>query len=202
MVGIGTIVVGFVLILGLLLSGLHVASVMILTALIGVLYGFGPAILAPLGNMMWGELNSFILTAIPLYILMGEILVHSEVAQRMYRSLSDWLTWLPGGLLHTNVVSSTVFAAISGSSVATAATIGTVAFPTFRMNQRISSLPPGVRKGPGRGNSATPRASPSPEMKSLSRMRAMAGFRSLIWTVVSCGRLDSQGRAGASLAVR
>jgi tripartite ATP-independent transporter DctM subunit len=50
----------------------------------------------------------------------------------MYRSLSDWLTWLPGGLLHTNVASSTVFAAISGSSVATAATIGTVAFPTFR----------------------------------------------------------------------
>jgi C4-dicarboxylate transporter DctM subunit len=132
MVGIGTIVVGFIIILGLLLSGLHVASVMILTALIGVLYGFGPAILAPLGNMMWGELNSFILTAIPLYILMGEILVHSEVAQRMYRSLSDWLTWLPGGLLHTNVASSTVFAAISGSSVATAATIGTVAFPTFR----------------------------------------------------------------------
>ena len=129
---IGIIVIGFILILGLLLTGLHVASVMILTALVGVLWGFGPGILGSLGNIMWGELNSFILTAIPLYILMGEILVHSEVARRMYRSLADWLTWLPGGLLHTNVASSTLFAAISGSSVATAATISTVAFPTFR----------------------------------------------------------------------
>ncbi len=132
MIEIGTIVVGFVIILGLLLTGLHVASVMMVTALIGIMYGFGPAMLNPLGNMMWSELNSFILTAIPLYILMGEILVHSDVAQRMYRSLADWLTWLPGKLLHTNTVASTIFAAISGSSVATAATISTVAFPTFR----------------------------------------------------------------------
>ena len=132
MLGIEQIVIGFIIMLALLMSGLHVSSVMILTALGGILYGFGPAMLADLGNMMWAELNSFILTAIPLYILMGEILVHSQVAQRMYRSLSDWLNWLPGGLLHTNVVASTGFAAISGSSVATAATIGTVAFPTFR----------------------------------------------------------------------
>jgi tripartite ATP-independent transporter DctM subunit len=132
MVGIGTIVVGFIVMLGLLLTGLHVASVMILTALIGILISFGPGILAPLGNMMWSELNSFILTAIPLYILMGELLVQSDVAQRMYRSISDWLTWLPGGLLHTNIASSSMFAEISGSSVATAATIGTIAFPTFR----------------------------------------------------------------------
>jgi len=132
MIEFGTIAVGFALILVLLLTGLHVASVMIVTAAVGVLYGFGPGVLNSLGNMMWSELNSFILTAIPLYILMGEILVHSEVAQRMYRSLADWLTWLPGGLLHTNIASSTMFAAISGSSVATAATIGTVAFPTFR----------------------------------------------------------------------
>ncbi len=132
MVGIQEIAIGFVIVLTLLMSGLQVASVMIVAALGGILYGLGPAMLTNLGNMMWSELNSFILTAIPLYILMGEILVHSEVAQRMYRSLSDWLNWLPGGLLHTNVVASTGFAAISGSSVATAATIGTVAFPTFR----------------------------------------------------------------------
>ncbi len=132
MLGIEQIIIGFIIILALLMSGLHVASVMVLAAVGGILYGFGPAMLADLGNIMWAELNSFILTAIPLYILMGEILVHSDVAERMYRSLSDWLNWLPGGLLHTNVVASTGFAAISGSSVATAATIGTVAFPTFR----------------------------------------------------------------------
>ena len=132
MIGIEVIAIGFVIILALLVSGLHVATVMVITALVGILFALGPGMLANLGNMMWSELNSFILTAIPLYILMGEILVHSEVAQRMYRSLSDWMSWLPGGLLHTNVVASTGFAAISGSSVATAATIGTVAFPTFR----------------------------------------------------------------------
>lgn len=132
MIDIATIAIGFACMLLFLLTGLHVASVMMLTALIGILAGFGPAMFAPLGNMMWAEQNSFILTAIPLYILMGEILVHSDVARRMYRSLADWLSWLPGGLLHTNIASSAMFAAISGSSVATAATIGTVAFPTFR----------------------------------------------------------------------
>ncbi|MEV8467664.1 TRAP transporter large permease [Fluviibacterium sp. DFM31] len=132
MIDIVTIAVGFACMLAFLLTGLHVASVMMLTALIGILAGFGPSMFAPLGNMMWAEQNSFILTAIPLYILMGEILVHSDVARRMYRSLADWLSWLPGGLLHTNIASSAMFAAISGSSVATAATIGTVAFPTFR----------------------------------------------------------------------
>ncbi len=132
MLGIEQIAIGFIIVLALLMSGLHVASVMILTAVGGILFSFGPSMLGDLGNLMWAELNSFILTAIPLYVLMGEILVHSKVAERMYRSLSDWLNWLPGGLLHTNVVASTGFAAISGSSVATAATIGTVAFPTFR----------------------------------------------------------------------
>jgi tripartite ATP-independent transporter DctM subunit len=63
---------------------------------------------------------------------MGEILVRGGVTERMYRALADWTKPLPGGLLHTNIAASTVFASISGSSVATAATIGTVAFPTFR----------------------------------------------------------------------
>jgi tripartite ATP-independent transporter DctM subunit len=82
--------------------------------------------------MMWGTLNNFLLVAIPLFVLMGEILVRGGVTERMYRALSDWTRPLPGGLLHTNIAASTVFASISGSSVATAATIGTVAFPTFR----------------------------------------------------------------------
>ncbi|MEO1018421.1 MAG: TRAP transporter large permease [Pseudomonadota bacterium] len=132
MVTIGTIAIGFFVMLGLMLTGLHVATVMFATSILGLLVFFGPSILAPLGNMMWSELNSFILTAIPLYVLMGELLVRSGIAERMYNALALWMHRLPGGLLHTNVASSTMFAAISGSSVATAATIGTVAFPTFR----------------------------------------------------------------------
>lgn len=132
MVSIGVIALGFVCVICLLMLGLHVGTVMVLTALVGVLYGVGPILLNSMGNLMWGQMNSFVLTAIPLYILMGEILVNSQVAERMYRSLIDWVQWLPGKLLHTNIVSSSMFAAISGSSVATAATISTVAFPTFR----------------------------------------------------------------------
>lgn len=132
MISIGIIVIGFLCVLGLLLLGLHVGTVMALTALAGVLFGFGPALLNSMGNLMWGQMNSFVLTAIPLYILMGEILVNSRIAERMYRALTDWVQWLPGRLLHSNIAASTMFSAISGSSVATAATISTVAFPTFR----------------------------------------------------------------------
>ena len=64
-------------------------------------------------------------------MLLGELLVRGGFTDRMYRSLSDWLSPLPGGLLHSNIGSSALFAAVSGSSVATAATIGTVALPTF-----------------------------------------------------------------------
>lgn len=132
MISIGVIAIGLLCVIGLLLLGLHVGTVMAVTALVGVLYGVGPMLLNSMGNLMWRQMNSFVLTAIPLYILMGEILVNAQIAGKMYRSLSDWVQWLPGKLLHSNIASSTMFSAISGSSVATAATISTVAFPTFR----------------------------------------------------------------------
>ena len=67
--------------------------------------------------------------AIPLFILIGEILLRSGIATKVYESLDSWLSWLPGGLMHANIGTSTLFAATSGSSVATAATVGTVALP-------------------------------------------------------------------------
>ncbi len=80
----------------------------------------------------WSATNNFVLVAIPLFVLLGELLVRGGFTDRMYRSLSDWLDPLPGGLLHTNIGASAMFAAVSGSSVATAATIGTVAIPAFK----------------------------------------------------------------------
>jgi tripartite ATP-independent transporter DctM subunit len=124
--------VGFGFMLLLMLAGLHVATTLFATAALGSWWFFGTTMFQPFGTMMWGTLNNFILVAIPLYILMGEILVRGGVTERMYMALSDWLRPLPGGLLHTNIAASTLFASISGSSVATAATIGTVAFPAFR----------------------------------------------------------------------
>ena len=89
-------------------------------------YSFLPLRLA-LGEMSWGVSTDFILFAIPLFVLLGELLLRSGIAERMYGAMSQWLSWLPGGLMHSNIGTCTLFAAVSGSSVATAATIGTVA---------------------------------------------------------------------------
>ncbi|WP_333834367.1 TRAP transporter large permease [Rubrimonas sp.] len=132
MASIETIAGGFLAMLALLALGLPIATALFLTAALAAWWFFGDAMFRPFGTLMWGTLNNFLLVAIPLYVLMGEILVRGRVTERMYVALDDWLRRLPGGLLHTNIAASTVFASISGSSVATAATIGTVAFPAFR----------------------------------------------------------------------
>jgi C4-dicarboxylate transporter, DctM subunit len=80
-----------------------------------------------LGEMAWATSNNFLLVAIPFFVLLGEILLRSGVAERMYNALVLWVPWLPGGLMHSNIAACAMFAATSGSSVATAATIGTVA---------------------------------------------------------------------------
>lgn len=85
-----------------------------------------------LGQNMWSSANSFLLLSIPLFVLMGQMIVRSGIAARAYDALDYWLSWLPGGLLHSNVVTSTFFSATSGSSVATAATVSTVALPQQR----------------------------------------------------------------------
>ncbi|WP_417518628.1 TRAP transporter large permease [Minwuia sp.] len=82
-----------------------------------------------LGDMVWQTGTDFLLVAIPMFILLGEILLRSGIAGRMYDGIMKWLGWLPGGLMHANTGSCALFAATSGSSVATAATIGTVAIP-------------------------------------------------------------------------
>lgn len=132
MIGIEDAAIGFALLLFLLFIGLHIATALFIVAVSAAWIFVGDAMIRPFGTMMWGTLNNFLLVAIPLFVFMGEILVRGGVTERMYRALSDWTRPLPGGLLHTNIAASTVFASISGSSVATAATIGTVAFPTFR----------------------------------------------------------------------
>jgi len=132
MASAGTVVIGFALMLLMLGIGFHIGVALFLTAAFGAWWFFGDGMFQAFGTLMWGTLNNFLLVAIPLYVLMGEILVRGKVTERMYVALDDWLRVLPGGLLHTNIAASTIFASISGSSVATAATIGTVAFPAFR----------------------------------------------------------------------
>jgi tripartite ATP-independent transporter DctM subunit len=85
-----------------------------------------------MGEVIWNVSSDYNLFAIPLYIMLGQLLVKSGTAQRTYKAMDKWLSWLPGGLLHANIASSAIFAATSGSSVATAATMGTISFPECR----------------------------------------------------------------------
>jgi tripartite ATP-independent transporter DctM subunit len=90
------------------------------------LYSKLPLALA-MGEVAWATSNNFLLVAIPFFVLLGEILLRTGIAERMYNALVLWVPWLPGGLMHSNIAACAMFAATSGSSVATAATIGTVA---------------------------------------------------------------------------
>ncbi|HVX99692.1 MAG TPA: TRAP transporter large permease subunit [Pseudorhodoplanes sp.] len=87
------------------------------------------------GEVTWSTTTSFILVAVPFYVLLGEILLRSGIAERMYNAVVQWVSWLPGGLMHSNIVACALFAAISGSSVATAVTIGTVALGEIRKHR-------------------------------------------------------------------
>jgi C4-dicarboxylate transporter DctM subunit len=90
----------------------------------------------PVGDAMittiWASSSSWTLTALPLFVWMGEILYRTRLSQDMFRGLSPWLAKLPGGLVHTNIVGCTVFAAVSGSSAATLTTVGKMSIPELR----------------------------------------------------------------------
>ena len=93
-----------------------------------------------ISDLAWQTSTDFLLVAIPMFVMMGEILLRAGITERMYDSIVKWLGWLPGGLMHSNIGSSALFAATSGSSVATAATIGTVALPQIKKRGYNESL--------------------------------------------------------------
>ena len=115
------------ILIGLLALAIPVAAGLgVLGLLLSAIYSKLPLSLA-MGEIAWGTSNNFLLVAIPFFVLLGEILLRSGMAERMYNALVLWMPWLPGGLMHSNIAACAMFAATSGSSVATAATIGTVA---------------------------------------------------------------------------
>jgi tripartite ATP-independent transporter DctM subunit len=127
-------VTGFFVMVGLMLLGLPIATVMLLLGITAGMMAFGWAFFASSASVTWGVMSENTLTAIPLFVLLGELLLRSGIADRMYTVFAAWLGRLPGGLLHTNIGCCALFAATSGSSVATAATIGTVALPSLHKN--------------------------------------------------------------------
>ncbi len=115
------------ILIGLLALAVPVAAALgILGLALSAIYAKLPLSLA-MGEIAWGTSNNFLLVAIPFFVLLGEILLRTGMAERMYGALVLWMPWLPGGLMHSNIAACAMFAATSGSSVATAATIGTVA---------------------------------------------------------------------------
>jgi tripartite ATP-independent transporter DctM subunit len=115
------------ILIGLLAIAVPVAAGLgVLGLALSAIYSKLPLSLA-MGEIAWGTSNNFLLVAIPFFVLLGEILLRSGMAERMYNALVLWVPWLPGGLMHSNIAACAMFAATSGSSVATAATIGTVA---------------------------------------------------------------------------
>ena len=130
------------LILLLVLLGLSIpvgAALGVLGMILDPLYSMLPLTQA-MGEVSWSTSNEFLMVAIPLFILLGEILLRSGMAEKMYSAMSLWLSWLPGGLMHANIGASALFAATSGSSVATAATVGTVAIPEIKKQGYNESL--------------------------------------------------------------
>ncbi|MBE0582862.1 MAG: TRAP transporter large permease subunit, partial [Desulfofustis sp.] len=123
------IIVLLAFLLALLASGIWVAFSLLAVGMAGIHFFSG----APLGNVMattiWGSSNSWALAALPLFIWMGEILFRSHLSEDMFTGLSPWLSRLPGRLLHVNILGCGIFAAVSGSSAATAATIGKMSLP-------------------------------------------------------------------------
>src|SRR5881396_129076 len=107
----------------------------------------------PVGDAMavtvWGSLSSWTLTALPLFVWMGEILFRTKLSEDMFKGLAPWLSRLPGRLLHTNIIGCTIFAAVSGSSAATCATIGKMTLPELKKRGYPEDMTIGTLAGAG-----------------------------------------------------
>ena len=149
---IGLFGLAFAAMIGMMLVGIPIAVSMAVVGIVGGIAAYGTPFMDTIAPVVWGVHNENLLTSIPLFVLLGELLLRSGIADRMYIALSAWLGRLPGGLLHTNIGSCALFAATSGSSVATAATVGTVALPSlhkrgYSMRASLGSLAAGGTLG-------------------------------------------------------
>ena len=138
-----------VLLFMLLGSGLWIGLALMGVAWIGMeLFTVRPA-----GDAMavtiWGSLSSWTLTALPLFVWMGEILFRTKLSEDMFKGLAPWLSRIPGRLLHTNIIGCTIFAAVSGSSAATCATIGKMTLPELQKRGYPDGMTIGTLAGAG-----------------------------------------------------
>jgi C4-dicarboxylate transporter, DctM subunit len=134
---------------GAILLGVPVVAAMSLVGVVGITLLHGTQLWPSLGDIVWNTVNSFTLTAVPLFVLMGEIILRSGASSRFYQGVSVLLSRMPGKLAQANIMACALFSAISGSSTATALTIGTVALPEMRKRGYSDSLTLGTLTGGG-----------------------------------------------------
>jgi C4-dicarboxylate transporter DctM subunit len=144
-----TVLAYAVVLFACLAFGVGIGSAMGLVGLLGITWLSGTRLWPTIGDIVWNTANSFTLVAVPLFVLMGEIILRSGVSKRFYAGLSRLLFGVRGGLAQSNIVGCAVFAAISGSSTATALTIGTVALPEMRKRGYSDDLTLGTLAGGG-----------------------------------------------------
>jgi tripartite ATP-independent transporter DctM subunit len=141
------ILLGFlVLVLG---SGVWISVGLGLVGLLAMVLVTDVPIGQVLATTVWSSASSWTLAALPLFIWMGEILFRTRLSEQMFQGLSPWLQWLPGRLIHTNIIGCGIFAAVSGSSAATVATIGKISLPELRKRGYNESLSLGTLAGSG-----------------------------------------------------
>src|SRR5204863_492521 len=122
----------FALLLVLLIGGVWIAIALAAVAWFGLQFFTTTPPDVNLFQSFWGSSASWTLAALPLFVWMGEILFRTRLSEEMFEGLAPWLGWLPGRLMHVNIIGCGIFAAVSGSSAATCATIGKVALPELR----------------------------------------------------------------------
>ena len=130
-------------------SGVWVAISMIAVSSIGMLIFTSRPVGDAMATTIWGTSSSWTLTALPLFVWMGEILFRTKLSENLFKGLAPWLSRLPGGLIHVNVVGCALFAAISGSSAATVATVGKMSIPELRKRNYPEKLLLGSLAGSG-----------------------------------------------------
>ena len=128
-----TALITILLILAVLLcSGLWIGPTLFITGWIALAMFTDRPVLSIMGSVVWNNVNSSSLMALPLFIMMGEFLARSRISDDLFEGLAPWVAKLPGGLLHVNVIACALFAAITGSVNATTATVGKITIPEFR----------------------------------------------------------------------
>ena len=130
-------------------TGVWVAISMISVSAIGMMLFTTRPVGDAMATTIWGTSSSWTLTALPLFVWMGEILFRTKLSKNLFEGLSPWMQKLPGGLIHVNIVGCALFAAISGSSAATVATVGKMSIPELRKRKYPEKILLGSLAGSG-----------------------------------------------------